>query len=90
VAGPAKEARHAEATLEDLGLCERSLTAIWPSENFGAVVGGEYNDSVLVLTTVFSLSSLSSFSCALASGVPTARTVLPPSPKLYLFFRSTA
>ena len=57
MARPAKERGHAEAALEDcsLGLRERRLTAIRPGEDFGAVVGGEDDDGVVVHAHVLEL-----------------------------------
>ena len=57
MAGPAQDAGHAEAAFEDgsLGLRERRLTAIGPGEDFGAVVGGEDDDGVVVLAHVLEL-----------------------------------
>ena len=48
---------HAEAALEDcsLGLRERRLTAIGPGEDFGAIVGGEDDDGVVVHAHVLEL-----------------------------------
>src|SRR5208337_5074317 len=55
--GPASDRGHAEAAFEDgsLGLREWRLTAIGPGKHFGAVVGGEHDDGVVVLTHVFQL-----------------------------------
>ena len=57
MARPAKECRHAEAAFEDrsLGLRERRLTAIGPGKDFGAVVGGEDDDGVVVHAHVLEL-----------------------------------
>ena len=54
---PAKEAGHAEASLEDcsLGLRERCLAAIGPGEDFGAVVRGEHDNGVVVFAHVLQL-----------------------------------
>src|SRR6266480_3680734 len=48
VAGPAQDARHAEAALEDCAfrLRERRGAAIRPGEEFSAVVGGEDDDGI--------------------------------------------
>src|SRR5207249_11068464 len=57
MAGPAYHRRHAKAALEDgpFALCERRLSAIGPSEDFGAVVGGEDDDGVVILAHVLEL-----------------------------------
>ena len=54
VAGPASDARHAEAAFHDrpFALRERRRAAIGPGEHFGAVVGGEDDDGVFVLTNI--------------------------------------
>ena len=57
VAGPAQDARHAEAAFHDraFALRERRRAAIGPGEDFGAVVGGEDDDGVVVLADVLEL-----------------------------------
>src|SRR5207249_9919564 len=57
MAGPAKDARHAETALEDgsFTLRERCRSAIGPGEDFGAIVGGEDDDGVVVQTEVLEL-----------------------------------
>src|SRR5262249_43248722 len=57
VAGPTSDARHAEAAFVDgpLALCEWRRSAIGPGKEFGAVVGREHDDRVLVLTDVLEL-----------------------------------
>ena len=47
--GPADHGRHAEASLPLGGLFagEHRRTAIWPGENFRAVIGGIHDDCVL-------------------------------------------
>src|SRR5450631_159497 len=57
MAGPADHRRHAETSLEDgsLGLGERRLTAIGPGEYFGTVIGGEYDDGVVINAHVLQL-----------------------------------
>ena len=57
VAGPAQDAGNTEAAFEDrpFGLRERRVAAIGPGEEFGAVVGGEDDDGVVVLADVLEL-----------------------------------
>ena len=57
VAGPADDARHAEAAFHDrpFALRERRRSAIGPGEEFGAVVGREDDDGVVVLAHVLEL-----------------------------------
>ena len=55
--GPAEDGGNAEAAFEDgaLGLRERRHTPIGPGKELGAIVGGEQNDGVVVLTHVLEL-----------------------------------
>src|SRR5213075_3336254 len=48
--GPAQDARHAETAFEDraFALCERRGAAIGPREEFGAIVRGEDDASVII------------------------------------------
>ena len=57
MAGPAQDARHAEAAFHDrpFALRERRRSAIGPGEEFGAVVGREDDDGVVVLAHVLEL-----------------------------------
>ena len=57
MAGPAQDARHAEAAFHDrpFALRERRRSAIGPGEEFGAVVGGEDDDGVVVHAHVLEL-----------------------------------
>ncbi len=57
LAGPAQDARHAEAAFDDrpFALRERRRSAIGPGEEFGAVVGGEHDDGIVVLAHIFEL-----------------------------------
>ena len=57
LAGPAGDARHAEAAFHDcpFALRERRRAAVGPGETFGAVVGGEDDDRVFFFAHVLEL-----------------------------------